>query len=261
MQRLDAFMSAGGELADDVTPVRRHRMEGRIEFRNVVFHYPGTTTRVLDDVSFEIAPGQKVAIVGRVGSGKSTIAGWSSACTSQTRRPDPDRRRRCPPAAPRRSATQHRLGAAGHDAVFGQIRENICSADPAVDDAELLRLARSAAPMISSARSPTALICGLPIAAKACRAGSARRSPSPGPCRRRRRSSSLMNQQRHGQPVRKCACLAAGSRVEGSHLAAGHASPGDAASWSTGSSSSMPASVAAQGPRDDVLRSMAVGQG
>ncbi len=47
--------------------------EGRIEFNNVSFTYPGETKQALHQVSFIINPGEKVAIIGRIGSGKSTI--------------------------------------------------------------------------------------------------------------------------------------------------------------------------------------------
>ncbi len=46
----------------------------KIEFRNVSFHYPETETPILDNISIEIEPGEKVAIIGRDNSGKSTIA-------------------------------------------------------------------------------------------------------------------------------------------------------------------------------------------
>ena len=49
------------------------KLEGKIEFKNVFFKYPGTDVYVLDDVSFSINPGEKVAIIGNIGSGKSTI--------------------------------------------------------------------------------------------------------------------------------------------------------------------------------------------
>lgn len=47
--------------------------EGRVEFRDVVFNYPGSTTAVLNGVSFTINPGERVGIIGAVGSGKTTI--------------------------------------------------------------------------------------------------------------------------------------------------------------------------------------------
>ena len=52
------------------------RLRGEVEFRNVSFAYPGAAADaepVLKDVSFRIAPGEKLAIVGPTGSGKSTI--------------------------------------------------------------------------------------------------------------------------------------------------------------------------------------------
>jgi ATP-binding cassette subfamily B protein len=56
---------ASGELALAV--------RGRIEFTDVTFHYPGSPTAAIKDMSFTIEPGQIVGIVGRSGSGKTTI--------------------------------------------------------------------------------------------------------------------------------------------------------------------------------------------
>jgi ATP-binding cassette subfamily C protein LapB len=53
--------------------LRRPHIDGAIEFRNVTFKYPNAQTPALDGVSFRIAPGEKVGIVGRIGSGKTTI--------------------------------------------------------------------------------------------------------------------------------------------------------------------------------------------
>ena len=47
-------------------------IEGKVEFRNVVFGYE-ETDRILDQISFEVNPGESIAIVGPTGSGKTTI--------------------------------------------------------------------------------------------------------------------------------------------------------------------------------------------
>jgi subfamily B ATP-binding cassette protein MsbA len=49
------------------------RARGEVEYRDVQFHYPGVADRVLHGVSFRARAGETVAIVGRSGSGKSTI--------------------------------------------------------------------------------------------------------------------------------------------------------------------------------------------
>jgi len=50
------------------------RALGQLEFRNVSFSYGSDRDRVLHEISFQIQPGQTVAIVGQSGSGKSTVA-------------------------------------------------------------------------------------------------------------------------------------------------------------------------------------------
>ncbi len=47
--------------------------KGTVEFRNVVFRYPGAEEDVLHDISFTAQPGQTTAFIGTTGSGKSTI--------------------------------------------------------------------------------------------------------------------------------------------------------------------------------------------
>jgi ATP-binding cassette subfamily C protein LapB len=54
--------------------VKRASIKGNIEFRNVTFKYPDCEAYALEDVSFTIKEGEKVAFIGQIGSGKSTIA-------------------------------------------------------------------------------------------------------------------------------------------------------------------------------------------
>lgn len=72
-RQIDAMMSAPRDgPAGEALAVGAVR--GLIEFRNVSFAYPGATEKALDNVSFSVQPGERVAMLGRVGSGKSTIA-------------------------------------------------------------------------------------------------------------------------------------------------------------------------------------------
>ena len=53
--------------------VQRPQFSGHIEFVDVTFSYPNTDVTAIKNLSFEIQPGENVAIIGRIGSGKSTI--------------------------------------------------------------------------------------------------------------------------------------------------------------------------------------------
>lgn len=54
--------------------ISRNHLRLDIEFQNVSFSYPKSSVKALDNVSFTIQEGEKVALIGRVGCGKSTIA-------------------------------------------------------------------------------------------------------------------------------------------------------------------------------------------
>lgn len=71
---LNSIMNADVERPEDRVWISRPRLEGNITFDNVHFTYPGEMIETLKGVSFEVKPGEKVAILGPIGSGKSTIA-------------------------------------------------------------------------------------------------------------------------------------------------------------------------------------------
>ena len=67
---LEDYAASLGEHAD--APAPQQLIEG-IRLEHVSFAYPGTSRRVLDDVSLDLKPGSVVAIVGENGAGKSTL--------------------------------------------------------------------------------------------------------------------------------------------------------------------------------------------
>lgn len=70
---LNELMKQPVEHESEQSFVTRGRYKGGIAFDQVSFSYPEQPTKALSDVSFKIQPGERVAVVGRVGSGKTTI--------------------------------------------------------------------------------------------------------------------------------------------------------------------------------------------
>jgi ATP-binding cassette subfamily C protein LapB len=74
LKALDRVMKAPLERPAGHSLLHRPHIAGAIEFRDVSFEYPHGGGKALDGVSFKVKPGEKVALVGRVGSGKSTAS-------------------------------------------------------------------------------------------------------------------------------------------------------------------------------------------
>ncbi|WP_254443526.1 type I secretion system permease/ATPase [Ruegeria atlantica] len=72
-RNLNALMQAESERPLGHSWISRREFAGRISFNDVRFAYPDQTEDTLAGVSFTIEPGEKVAILGPIGSGKSTI--------------------------------------------------------------------------------------------------------------------------------------------------------------------------------------------
>lgn len=70
---LNELMQKEVERPKNKSFVSHKGFEGKIEFRNVSFSYPNCDVEILKNVSFVINPGEHVAILGKIGSGKSTI--------------------------------------------------------------------------------------------------------------------------------------------------------------------------------------------
>lgn len=70
-KRIDEFLNTKPEITS--TTDEKREIKGAISFRNVSFVYPHTGIRALHDFSLDIKAGEKVAIIGKTGSGKSTL--------------------------------------------------------------------------------------------------------------------------------------------------------------------------------------------
>ena len=72
-ESIENVMKLECEHPSDKQFVRRPAFKGDIEFKNVSFSYPETDTKQLIDINFKIKATEKIAILGKVGSGKSTL--------------------------------------------------------------------------------------------------------------------------------------------------------------------------------------------
>lgn len=72
-KRINEFLETKPDIYNENDGIRK-KLEGKIAFKNVVFTYPDTGITALDDISFNVNQGEILAILGKTGSGKSTIA-------------------------------------------------------------------------------------------------------------------------------------------------------------------------------------------
>ncbi len=72
-RRINEFLQAVPGIKDSASAAA-HTLQGNIEFSNVTFVYPHTGIQAIQDFTLEVKQGQKIAIVGKTGSGKTTLA-------------------------------------------------------------------------------------------------------------------------------------------------------------------------------------------
>jgi ATP-binding cassette subfamily B protein len=72
-KRLNEFLETKPEVLNSEL-TKKTNLNGSIEFRNVNFIYPHTNIHALKDFNLVINPGERIALIGRTGSGKSTVA-------------------------------------------------------------------------------------------------------------------------------------------------------------------------------------------
>jgi len=72
-ERIFEILDAKSDVADKPDAVEIPTIQGHVEFKDVTFRYFGSGEPVLRNVSFEVKPGQTIALLGATGSGKTTI--------------------------------------------------------------------------------------------------------------------------------------------------------------------------------------------
>src|SRR4030095_3496670 len=143
MRRIQEIFETEPEASDDASAVEAPRLKGEIVFDGVSFDY-GNGRKVLDDVSFAIAPGQRVALVGPSGSGKSTIASlllrFYDPRSGEIRIDGVDIRRYS------RESLRREIGVVLQDSILfaAAIRENIAYGKPDASPEEVAEAARQA---------------------------------------------------------------------------------------------------------------------
>ena len=124
--------------------VARRIEKGSVAFENVSFSYPGSNEAALEKVSFKIAGGERVGIIGRVGSGKTTVgrllSGFYEPTEGKVLVDDVDARQYDP--ADLRTGVGFVLQ--DTDLFFGKIRDNIALGKPTATDEEIIAAARLA---------------------------------------------------------------------------------------------------------------------
>ncbi len=139
LDSLEEVMDKPVERPEGAQFLSREMFSGEIEFKNVSFAYPGAPMESLSDVSFRIRPGEHIAILGRVGSGKSTLQKLAMGLYQPTsgailidgidlRQLDP-------------SELRSRVGYVPQDVTlfYGSLRDNLTLSNPQVSDAALVR--------------------------------------------------------------------------------------------------------------------------
>jgi ATP-binding cassette subfamily C protein LapB len=141
---LEKIMETPGERTDESAFVHRPEIRGEIEFRNVHFVYPGRKEPALRGANFRIRPGERVVVIGRVGSGKSTLQKLILGLYTPTEGAvllDGVDLRQLDPADLRRN-----MGYVEQDSLlfYGTLRENIAIRAPYADDRAVLAAAEIA---------------------------------------------------------------------------------------------------------------------
>jgi ATP-binding cassette subfamily C protein LapB len=143
LKTLDMLMQIPSERPQDQDYVRHENLPNSISFENVSFQYPEAETLALHSLNISIQPGEKVGIIGRVGSGKSTlgrlILGLYQQQEGTIKVGDIDIRQLDI------ADLRRKIGYTAQDGIlfYGSIRDNIALGNPFADDRAILQAAHT----------------------------------------------------------------------------------------------------------------------
>lgn len=139
---LDNLMQQPVERSEDKQYVRRVEFEGSVDFESVSFSYPEAERHTLSDITLKVKPKEHIGIIGKVGSGKTTITklmlglyppteGAISFDGIDINQIDP-------------ADLRHNVGYLSQEVglMRGSIRDNIVFKDPHIDDSRLIEVAK-----------------------------------------------------------------------------------------------------------------------
>jgi len=141
---LNEMMKKDVERPEGSTFISRGNLKGAIEFRDVAFTYPNQTAPSLRGINLRIKPGEKVAILGRIGSGKTTleklILGLYQPSSGAVLVDGIDLRQLDP------AELRRQIGYVQQDVMlfYGSLRDNLTMGAPLADDAAVVKAAEVA---------------------------------------------------------------------------------------------------------------------
>jgi len=141
LRKLNQIMASPRESGADASYIDRAVTEGRIKFDRATFSYPEASSPALSEVSFAVDAGERVGVIGRIGSGKSSlcrlVSGLYTPQGGEVLIDGVDIRQHHPRAL-RRS-----VGMVPQEVVLfsGTLRENVAFAKPEASDEEIVEIA------------------------------------------------------------------------------------------------------------------------
>ncbi|MGD8116065.1 MULTISPECIES: type I secretion system permease/ATPase [unclassified Vibrio] len=157
MTIIEQVMSMPDEQEEGKRYIHRPIVHGKIELDKVTFHYPDSPIASIRDLSLTINPGEKVAVIGRIGSGKTTlerlIMGLYKPTEGHVRIDDTDIDQL------HHIDIRRNIGCVPQDSqlFYGSIRDNITLGRPLADDRDVLDAANRAGVTVFTQQDPAGL--------------------------------------------------------------------------------------------------------